>query len=641
MKTQLKLSVILFPVLFWAGSVLADEIYVSPTGDDVNLGTPQEPVACLQKALELSRKLPADKAKRIVLMSGMYFDTGIILTADDSNLTIESAGDDKATLVGGVPLAGWKRIDERFWSASLPAGRDLDVRMLSVNGRFCPRARIPEVGVLEHRTVFDSNWLGTYYGKWSRWPSPDEEITLKYKREDIPDDLDLNNAEITVFHVWDESTAKVIEHDRKNAAFRLSPKPGFPPGAFGVQEYCIWNVQEGMTRPGQWYFDRTARRIVYWPLPNEDMASVKAFAPTQRSILHIEDAKNIVIRNLDLTVATTRMSTSGFAANGLDGAVQAVKADNIVLSGLHISNVAGHAIKTCRKTRGGRDRIRVENCAVSNCGAGGIYVDGVENAVYNNCVHDVGLMFPAGVGVYLRGNDSCASHNEVHDTTYTGIVGHGDDLTINNNLIGRCMKELHDGGGIYVMGNGITIRNNVVRDVKDTGRFGASAYYIDERSENCVIEENISVDVVTAAKGHIAQKNTIRNNVFINRGEVKIAFPRSIDYAMQGNVVYAAGKITIDGVNCVATWSKNLFYSGEGRIDGVVMKERKYDRIGTISGVVGDTAVGDPMFVDLDHLDLQYKPDSPAWKLGLKPLNISQAGREDNDASRQKEKVHK
>jgi hypothetical protein len=40
-------------------------------------------------------------------------------------------------------------------------------------------------------------------------------------------------------------------------------------------------------RPGQWYLDRTAGRVVYWPLPGQDMTKAKVIAPILERILSI------------------------------------------------------------------------------------------------------------------------------------------------------------------------------------------------------------------------------------------------------------------------------------------------------------------------------------------------------------------
>src|SRR5437868_319051 len=142
--------------------ILADtgigQVFVSPGGEDSNAGTAGKPVASVGRAVQLARGL-SGSAKRVVLLPGQYFDTGIELTSADSGLVLESRPGNSATLIGGVLLSGWQTDGPHFWSATLPSGRAWDVRMLQVNGRFCPRARFPEQGTLTHSSVFKVPWM--------------------------------------------------------------------------------------------------------------------------------------------------------------------------------------------------------------------------------------------------------------------------------------------------------------------------------------------------------------------------------------------------------------------------------------------------------------------------------------------------
>jgi hypothetical protein len=203
----------------------------------------------------------------------------------------------------------------------------------------------------------------------------------------------------------------------------------------------------------------------------------------------------------------------------------------------------------------------------------------------------------------------------------------GDDIVMEHNLLYHCMKVLHDGAAIYTFASKNTrISDNVASDIVDTGGYGASAYYLDERSEGCVVERNIAIDVVRPSHNHMARNNTIRDNVFINHGDMTITLPKSSGFTVERNVFYATGKLTIEGVNAVTTWSHNLVNTGDGKVAGVMLKD--YATAGRSTGLPGDTRAGDPQFVDLSRLDLHYKPGSPALSLGLKPLEMTQGGRQ-------------
>ncbi len=605
-------------------NVRAADLHVSPAGSDANPGSPEKPLATLARAVQLSRTA---KPARILLYTGRYHNTSVELTSADSGLTIEAAPGARPLLLGGIPLSGWAKDGDRFHAAPLPPGRATEPRVLIVNGRFCPRARFPESGVLSHESTFNVPWMSTTGGGWQRKPTNDELTTLKYNPGDIPPTLDTRSAEITVYHMWDESCVGVAAHDPATRTLRLSPACGHPPGAFGVKKYILWNIREGLTQPGQWHHDRAGNRIVYWPLPGEDMAAADALIPTQTTILRLAGTRNqpianVTLRNLAFSVTTVPLISGGFGASAFDGAVSLSNARDCLLTGLSIRQVAGHAINATRDIAS----IRVENADIAECGAGGIYLGGVRSIITNNHVRGVGRLFPSAIGIFRGGRQCIVSHNEVHDCTYSAINYGGEENIVENNLIYDCMKVLHDGAAIYMFAaKKCILRGNFARDFKDLGGYGASAYYLDERSEDCIVENNLSVNVGWPCHNHMCKPNTIRNNVFVVFGDAELTFPRSSGFTLEGNVIYATGKIRIENIDAIATWRRNILYSAAGKVEGVSLKD--YSATGTVNGIRGDTLAADPLFRDVNNGDYAYKPDSPALKLNLNPLKIN-AGRQ-------------
>jgi len=601
-------------------------VHVAPTGDDAAPGSADRPVATLHRALMLARA--PQGPRRILVRGGDYYDVSVQLGPVDAGLTIEAAPGERPVLYGGVPLAGWARDGETLWAAPLPAGRAWDVRLLRVNGRMCPRARLPETGTFTHETTFDVPWMSTTGGGWKRKPTTREVTTLKYKAADLGDWLDTKSAEITVYHMWDESSVGVIAVDVATRTLTLSPATGHPPGAFGVKKYVVCNVKEGLTRPGQWYHDRARNRIVYRPLDGEDMTRAAVVVPTTPTILRVRGAasrpvRNVTLRGLSLSVTTVPLITGGFGAAHFDGAVSLEQTEDCTLENLTIAQVAGHAINT----RSACSRTRVEGCDVSETGAGGIYAGGPGTLIADNHVRGVGRSFPSAIGIFRGGKASTVRNNEVHDCTYSAINYGGEGTVIEANLLYDCMKVLHDGGAIYVFaGKNTVLRRNVARDFTDTGGYGASAYYLDERSEGCVVEENLSVNVGWPSHNHMAKGNTIRNNVFVVAGDAKLTFPRSSDFALEGNVVYATGKITIQNPAAVTSWTNNVLFSKVGKVEGVKLAD--YAAAGATAGAPGGTTVtADPLFADVGKEIFTYREGSPALKLGLKPLDPRMAGR--------------
>jgi hypothetical protein len=593
-----------------------------------NAGRTDGPFASLAAACRAARREGTNQPRRIIVQAGQYFlDEPLVLGADDAGLTIESAPGADVCLYGGRKVTGCEKDGEKFYSVALPGvkSRKWDFRALVVNGRFCGRARLPEEGFFEHLSSFDVPWMSTTGGGWKRKPTTEELTTMKYRPEDIGPWLDVNNAEVNIYHMWDESLVGLKAIDTEKHIITFASPSGHPPGAFGVKKYVVWNVREGMTRPGQWYLDRTAGKLVYWPLPGEDMAKAEVFAPTIESIIRIrgmrEDlARDITIRGLTLSVTTTPLEAGGFGAGRFDGAISVASAENCRLIGLEIVNVGGQGIKASG------DRLRIERCHVHNAGACGIRCQGAEAVVADNHIHDVGLTYPSAIALQGGGRDCLISHNEIHDCPYTAINCGGQRNRIEHNLIFHAMKELHDGGGIYCFaGKDLVLRGNFIRDIIDTGGYGASAYYLDERSENCLVEGNLSVGILRPSHNHMAKGNTIRNNVFISDADARITFPRSSDYTFERNVMCAKGQIVVENPDAITKLRNNVLFSAEGKIQCRRLKD--YNQAGSyLFETDRENLTADPLIVEFDKGAVRFAANSPALKLGIKPIDVSSAG---------------
>jgi len=618
------------------------EFYVASNGDDSGSGTIEKPFATLARARDAIRSFPGNDPKRIVVRGGKYFAVRLALDTRDSGLTVEAAPGEKPVLYGGVPIMGWRKTSDKFYSAPLPENYfqsavpnaktpsrlPLRVQMLQVNEKWALKARYPAAGTLSHLSVFKVPWLSTEAGGFQRKPTQEELTSLSYKADDISPFMEMQNAELTIYHMWDESSTGVAANDTQRHIFTLAPPATYPPGAFNVNKYVIWNTAEGMTAPGHWFHDRKHNSIVYWPLQGEDMATAEVIAPISTTIIRMSGTigapiKNVYLKGLTISVTNTPMVSPGFAAGAFDGAVSLDHAENCNMEGLTIKRVGGQAINTLNPCMG----IKVKDCEIEECGAGGIYVSGTGATITNNNIHDVGMQYSSGVGMFRGGWNFVVSHNEIHGTPYSAICFGGGGNVIENNLIYDSMKVLHDGAAIYLSGaKKCDIRGNLVRNIGFGNGGGASAFYLDEQCEGCVVENNASVDVTLAVQNHIARDNLIRNNVFVASGDVKLGFTGSSNYTLEKNIVYARGKISILNIAAIGTWSKNVLYSQSGVIEGTIQKGNK--DAGVANGLKGDTSNGDPLFQNPDAGDYNFKPGSPALQKGIQPLDMSGAGRE-------------
>ena len=612
------------------------EFFVAPNGNDAwsgrlaqpNAERTDGPFATLQAACRAARQGGAGQTRTIVVQQGDYFlDGPVVLTQEDSGLTIEAAPDAEVCLYGGREVSGWELDGDGLYAASLPGVQEgaWDFRALIVNGRYCPRARLPETGFFEHVSVFDVPWMSTTGGGWKRKPTDQELTTMKYKPGDLGPWLDIRNAEITVYHMWDESLVGVAAHDPNSHTLTFSSPSGHPPGAFGVKKYVVWNVRQGMTHAGQWYLDRTRGKVVYRPLPGEDMSRARTVAPVVESIFTLRGARDrpvtgITIRGLTLSATTTPLRAGGFGAGRFDGAVTATAARDCTLADLEIVNAGGQAIKVSGSN------LRVERCRTHHVGACGIRFQGDGITIADNEVHDVGLTYPSAIALTGGGRNCQILHNHVYHTPYSAVTCGGQDNRLEGNRIHHAMRELHDGAGIYCFGGkGLVLAGNFIYDIVDTGGYGASAYYLDEQCEGCTVENNLSLNVVRPSHNHMAKNNTIRNNVFISEGEMQLTFPRSSGYTFEKNVLHAGGRITFDNYEGITKAAGNVLFSRQGQVE--CRKLDQYNRTGSYSLTADATNLQtDPKLTAYKQGRVEFAPDSPARELGIEPIDVSDAG---------------
>ena len=538
---------------------------VAPNGNDTNPGTWAQPFATLEAARDAARKAGSGPHTITVLPGDYYLDKPLVLDAQDSGLTLETTATNGAVLYGGRPVIGWRRDGATLWAAELPGVKEgtWDFRALIVNGRMAERACYPGTNAFDNLGTWSLPLLPAVAGHWERKPTREESTTMPYKPEDLPATLDVRNAEVRMYHMWAESLVGVVSNDLQRHALILASEPAWPPGALNRRKYVVYNTREGMTRPGQWYLDRAAGRLVYWPRADEDMAKVKVVAPTAERVVRIagtrqKPAEKITLRGLTLQATTAPLKPASFGAAAFDGALSVADVRACALEGLAIRNVGGVGLRAENL-----DGCRITDCRIYDVGACGAVLSGNDTLIARNHIHHLGVYYPSAAASMMHGTRLHIFRNEIHDAPYSGIIGGGKEHLIEENLIYRVMRELHDGAAIYGNMDACVIRGNVVRDVVQAGSgFGASAYYLDEGAKDCLVERNVAIGVPMPTHNHITRNITVRDNVFISDADMTVSFQRSVGCSFERNTLFVPGKLSVRQANGIKSWKGNVIYSG-------------------------------------------------------------------------------
>jgi len=215
-------------------SGLRAALWVSPGGDDRNPGTEEQPLRTIERARDAVRGLNHDMADDItVFIAGEYpVARPILFGTQDSgsngfSIIYTAAPGEHPVFTGAIRVEGWTLVDgaRNLWSAPAPPGLE-NTRNLFVNGTPVTRTR--------------ARLLAVFAKEPAEAPATAPDPKAQWKN---PDDVVFESA--VKGSIWSERTA---------------PSPAFVENAF-----------ELLGRPGDWYFDRPARRLYYTPRPGEDM----------------------------------------------------------------------------------------------------------------------------------------------------------------------------------------------------------------------------------------------------------------------------------------------------------------------------------------------------------------------------------
>jgi dienelactone hydrolase len=661
------------PVEPAAGSV-ALEYFVAPGGNDSAEGTADKPLATPSRAQEAVRQAlaqPEARPVRVTFQDGLYplSEPWKLGPADsgrpDRPVTYRAAEGARPVLSGGVRLTGWKVNDKGRWELEIPAVREGKWRFsqLFVNGQRRLRPRLPKVG--------------NYFIAKDSDPAPGEtenkQNRLFFHGQDMRSDWhNLGDVEVVAFQVWTVAILRIQSVDAQQRVATLTGSAGnneFYSGLRANRRFFVENVREALEEPGQWYLDTKSGLLTYLPFPGEDPNSTEVIAPRLDHLLRIEAnvEKGEVVEHVRFEGLTFAHSNTGIPPQGyscaqaevaLDGAVQLDGARQCVFQGCTFRNLGTYALQL----NTGCSYNRIEDCDLYDLGAGGIQigakagdsawfagnmpntpaVKGGHNEVVNCTIAHGGRIYPAAVGVWIGQSPyNRLAWNDIHDFFYSGISpgwvwGYADsdahhNVIEYNHIYNLGQRVLSDMGGIYTLGRspGTVLRGNHIHDVFSYD-YGGWGIYFDEGSTNILAENNLVYRVKDGGfHQHYGRENWVVNNIFAFSEEAQIKRSRQEEHLsfrfMRNIVLWENAPLmggTVPGKNY--EFDYNLYWrrdGGEFRVGDLDFKKWQE------TGQDQHSQVADPKFTNPDQGDFSLAPDSPAFKVGFVPFDVSLAGR--------------
>jgi hypothetical protein len=532
MKKILLLTLIVFTC--FPAFIQAAEIWVSPDGNDSNDGTILNPKSSLHSALRSARELrrlndqSVAGGVQIIMKGGTYylFETTFLKPEDsgtfESPTIVKSAPGEKPVISGGVKISDWKPLKNSV--KGLQKSVKNRIFVADINENYVRQNGFRQVWVNGKKAVRASNLKGENYprilgvDKMSR--------SIRIGSESVKSLLKPYQSEFFIHQMWETALLRVKSIDVKGEVAdlqfyepesRLEFDHPWPPPVIsdkGNSIFRLENAIEFLDEPGEWFYDSDCRKLYYFPLSNEDMATAEVVVPVLENLVKVTGSKENPVKYIYFDGITfshsswMRPSTHGYVP--LQAGMFLLDAYKLKVPGtkdkaalenqawigrqpatVELENVRNTIFKNCTFEHCGASGLDyregtsfdiIEGCTFKDIAGSGLVAGrfsdpGVEThlpynpsdereltcnmTVRNNYLSDIANEYWGCVGIlagYAR--DITIEHNELCELSYSGIsVGWGWTKSVNcmknnrihANLIHHFGKHNYSCGGIYTL----------------------------------------------------------------------------------------------------------------------------------------------------------------------------------------------
>ncbi len=684
-RTPSLLAIICFAALS-VSSLTAAEFYVSPQGDDASPGSKDKPFATLVRARDAVRDLKAKEPATVWLRGGTYYmEKPLELGTQDSGsakcpVTYAAVPGEKPVIHGGRMITGWKAGENGRWTVEIPevkAGKWY-FRQLHVGKRRCPRARLPKKGLYKAAKYnnpkrsfrfkpgeIDPKWRNiddveiVVLQHWSdarqRISSVDEKNSIVHFTTDTfrPSDWQKGWYAENVYEGLTEPGQWYLNH--KTGVLTYIPMPGEKIDNF----QAVAPVTKTWIKiEGDYKTDKLVRHITFrgidfrysaWDLKGKmgysyPQASVELF-PGQRLWVGWYGWDEGFS-----TPPSQVIVPAGIYAKG---------AHNISFENNSFAHTGAWAIQLAH---GGCKNNRIVGNKFEDIGAGAVRAGGSDatldlrqetskTTITDNRVHDCCRVYYGAAAIWLgQSSYNRVAHNEITGGCEWAISagwtwGYMPPQNARNNVIefnhchhiGDSMLGTH--GVIYLIGvQPLTrVNNNLIHNI--TG--GGSGIVLDNSAVGIVVENNIvhNFEAYGLLFNYNDIGNILQNNIVampgiavINRSgdsgrldQTGVFYRNIFCYDSSKSKLFKADKWTNQDI----VMDFNLYYDTTGKpvkFLGMDQKEWQKHKYWAKLRPQMDSIVADPKFVNPAKGDFSLRPDSPAFKLGFQPIDMSLVG---------------
>ena len=593
------------------------------------------------------------------------------------DVTFAPFGHDRVLFSGGRKITGWQ--NDTFNGVSCLSVQIEDVKNgtwrftdLYVNGKPAKRTRTPDSGFFYPEAVENPS-SGSHVP--SRW--------FIAAPGDIPENAhNVEDAIINFCHYWVDEHSRIASYDpvSRKVAFdgRTRMTISEKKNNAATMAYYIENLAEAFKNPGEWYLDRTDGKLYYIPLDGETPENLVVYAPVLDRLIEItglaeegKRMKGIRFRNIDFaytkgdfrlmstrtlddgTVVPEAIIADGQCAPALHGVINLTQTEGCAFEDCTFYGIGSHAVRFYEGCTDGR----VTGCHVRSSAGGGVSIGGgdcgsgplmhTDHITVSDCIfEELGLRYFSASGVLIMHASSCeVSHNTIRHLYYSGVCvgwrwGYADtpchdNLVLKNHIWDLGRGILSDMGGVYTLGAqpGTRVEGNLIHDVKSRD-YGGWGLYTDEGSAYISMADNICYNCSSNCyHQHYGYMNTLYNNVFVSAGEQLLRITRreaQESLVLSGNIFVTDGDVPVYGNTSSAALAscRNLVWSTKGHAKMLEFEGNalSLSDLQTKLGMETDSVEANPRFRNPAAHDYTLRADSPARKLGIHSIDMSDVG---------------
>ncbi len=656
-------------ILFLTSVAAAEptRLYVAPNGNDAWSGalpTPNEagtdgPLATPARARDAARTARATGPVEVVFAAGVYdLSEPLAFTSEDSGtseapVVYTAAPDAEARLRGGRTVTGFKPVTDEAVRARLDESARDRVRVANLgalgitdygepnggglelyfNGAPMTPARWPNEGFVRivDLVVEDGHQIHGIPGSKTGQFVYDGDRPRRWRDEKDP------WLHGYWFWDWSDQRMRIADIDVENSVITLEP-PEHNYGYRKGQWYYAFNMLCELDAPGEWYLDRDAGLLYFWPPASlDDGEAVVSVAST---LATLEGASHVTLRGFTFEAAR-------------DTALTVDSGEGVRIDGCTFRNIGGNAVDVS----GGRDH-GVLNGHFYNLGGSGILMSGGDRTTLepgghfadNNHIHDYGRWYRMyRAAIHLWGVGNRASHNLIHDAPHMAIFFGGNDHVIEFNEIHHVCLESNDAGAMYAGRNwtmrGTVIRHNYLHHITGFEDRGCVGVYLDDMYCGTRVVGNVFYKVTAAAFIGGGRDNLVQNNVFVECAPALHVDARALGWAHYHAdewIKEGQEKGTVSGI----AFDKPPYSDRYPELVNLLQDEPKAPRGNVVARNVcwggrwedveeaarphirieNNLVEVDPRFHDAENLDFRLRDDSPAFALGFEPIPVEDIG---------------